>query len=107
MAIRLPGRALDSQLLGYSALMDHYALDCPTPRRLTAIAAVGQRTTLAREGVEWTLLPRVARFKVPDTPIEHIGVALKHEGVDLRLLSRLFALPVIHHINQHAPGEGT
>ena len=94
MAIRLPGRPLDSQLLGYSALMDHYALDCPTPRRLTAIAAVGQRTTVAREGVEWTLLPRVARFKVPETPIEHIGVALKHEGVDLRLLSRLFALPI-------------
>jgi Fic family protein len=63
------------------------------PRRLTAITAVGQKTTIVRDGVEWLLLPRGARFKVPTQPIEHFGVALKHEGVDLRVLSQLFAQP--------------
>jgi hypothetical protein len=76
--------------MGYSALIDVYDLDCPPPRRLTAIAAVGQKTTFVREGVEWLLLPRGARFRVPETPIEHLGVALKHEGVDLRVINRLF-----------------
>jgi len=90
MTPSLPGRPMNAQLLGYSALIDHYELDCPAPRRLTAIAAIGQKTTLIREGVEWLLLPRGARFKVPDNPIEHLGVALKHEGIDLRVLSRLF-----------------
>lgn len=81
---------MGAQLLGYSALIEHYQLDCPPPRRLTAIAAVGQKTTTVREGIEWALLPRGARFRIPETPIEHLGVALKHEGVDLRVLSRLF-----------------
>src|SRR3954470_4513959 len=90
MAGNLPGRPPGAQLLGYSALIDFYGLECPPPRRLTAIAAVGQKTTLSREGVEWLLLPKGARFRVPETAIEHLGVALKHEGVDLRVLSRLF-----------------
>ncbi|MDB5719469.1 MAG: Filamentation induced by cAMP protein Fic, partial [Alphaproteobacteria bacterium] len=90
MAGNLPGRPIGAQLLGYSALIDFYELDCPPPRRLTAIASVGQKTTVSREGVEWLLLPKGARFRVPETPIEHLGVALKHEGVDLRVLSRLF-----------------
>ena len=76
--MRLPGRPAGGQLLGYSALMEHYALDCPPPRKLTAIVAVGQKTTMTVEGVEWSLLPKVARFKVPNLPIEHLGVALKH-----------------------------
>ena len=81
---------MGAQLLGYSALIEAYELDCPPPRRLTAIAAVGQKTTYMREGVEWLLLPRGARFRIPETPIEHLGVALKHEGVDLRVINRLF-----------------
>ncbi|WP_342658129.1 Fic family protein [Sphingomonas sp. NY01] len=90
MGADLPGRPLGAQLLGYSALIDAYQLECPPPRRLTAIAAVGQKTTIMREGVEWVLLPRSARLRVPDAPIEHLGVALKHEGVDLRVIDRLF-----------------
>lgn len=94
MAGALPGRPLGAQLIGYSALIDHYDLDGPPPRRLTAIAAVGQKVTHVHEGVEWLLLPKGARFKVPERPIEHLGVALKHEGVDLRVLNRLFAAAV-------------
>ena len=77
-------------LLGYSALIDHYGLNVPLPRRLTVIAPVGQKTTKLRDGVEWLLLPRNANFRFPDTAIAHLGVALKHEGTDLRVLSKLF-----------------
>lgn len=87
----LSGRPPQAQLLGYSALIEAYDLACPPPKRLTAMAAVGQKTTTIREGVEWLLLPRGARFRIPDTRIEHLGVALKHEGVDLRVLHQLFS----------------
>jgi len=87
----LPGRPRDAQLLGYAALIEHYQLVCPPPRRLTALASVSQKSTIVREGVEWLLMPRGARFRIPETPIEHLGVALKHEGVDLRVLSQLFS----------------
>lgn len=89
--MHLPGRPYEAQLLGYAALIEHYGLECPSPRRLTAITGVGQKTSVIREGVEWLLLPRGARFRVPDEQIDHLGVALKHEGVDLRVLSQLFA----------------
>lgn len=86
----LPGRPFQAQLLGYSALIEEFNLECPPPKRLTAIAAVGQKTTSVSEGVEWVLLPRGARFRIPELRIEHLGVALKHEGVDLRVLHQLF-----------------
>ena len=88
--LELSGRPAETQLIGYAALIEHYGLTCPTPRRLTAFAAVGQRITQRREGVDWLLLPRSAGYRIPGRPIEHLGVALKHEGVDLRLLDRLF-----------------
>lgn len=94
MPVELPGRPLDAELLGYAALIDAFELDCPTPRRLTAVAPVGQKTTARREGVDWLLLPRSANYRIPATRIEHLGVALKHEGVDLRVLSRLFSLNI-------------
>lgn len=105
MASDLPGRPFGAQLLGYSALLEHYELECPPPRKLTAIAAVGQKTTLAMEGVEWLLLPRGSRFRVPDKPIEHLGVALKHEGVDLRVLSRLFKLDIENDLAEFVDGN--
>ena len=86
----LPGRPPDAQLIGYAALIDHYGLECASPRRLTAITAIGQRFTERRDGVDWLLLPRSASYRIPGRPIEHLGIALKHEGVDLRVLDRLF-----------------
>lgn len=29
-------------------------------------------------------------IRIPKTPVEHLGIALKHEGTDLRILQRLF-----------------
>jgi hypothetical protein len=90
----LPGRPSDAMLLGYSALIEHYQIACPPPRPLVAISAVGRKTSVVRDGATWLLLPRNANFRLPETPIGHLGPALKHEGVDLRILSRLFAQPV-------------
>ena len=101
MPTPLPGRPHDAQLLGYSALIEFYQIDCPPPRRLTAITSVGRKTTLQRDGAEWLLLPRGANFATPDTSIAHIGVALKHEGVDLRLLDRLFALDIADELSAY------
>lgn len=101
MPINLPGRPHDAQLLGYSFLIEHFELECPPPKRLTAIAAVGTKITQLREGVEWLLLPRGARFRVPETPIEHLGVALKHEGVDLRVINRLFEKDIEWELSQY------
>lgn len=81
--------------MGYAQLIETFDLDCPPPRRMTALMPIGQKRTEFREGTEWVLLPRNANYRVPDEPIEHLEVALKHEGVDLRVLSRLFKVPDI------------
>lgn len=86
----LPDRPPDAQLLGYAALIDLYQLDGPPPRRLTAIAPVARSTTHWQNGIEWLLLPRNSGLRPSRAPIEHLGLALKHEGTDLRVLSRLF-----------------
>lgn len=97
----LPGRPIGAQLLGYSRLLEDFRLDTPLPRRLTAVAAVGQKTVIREGGIEWILLPRQSGIRVPDLAIEHIGVALKHEGVDFRVLSRLFKLPIQEELTRY------
>lgn len=91
MAIPLPGKPEDAQLMGYAQLIEAFDLECPAPRRMTALVSIGQKRTAFREGTEWVLLPRNANYRIPEEPIEHLTVALKHEGVDLRVLSRLFS----------------
>ena len=104
----LPDRPPDAQLLGYAALIDAYQLECPPPRRLTAIASVARNTTRLHGGIEWLLLPRNSGLRAPRAPIEHLGVALKHEGTDLRVLSRLFkqdiARDLIAYVNANRSG---
>ena len=36
------------------------------------------------------LMPRSSSFRIQTVPMEHLGIALKHEGVDLRVLHCLF-----------------
>lgn len=86
----LPDRPPDAQLLGYAALIDLYQLDGPPPRRLTAIASVARSTTHWQNGIEWLLPPRNSGLRPSRAPIEHLGLALKHEGTNFRVLSRLF-----------------
>ena len=71
--------------VGYAALIGAYDLRVPLPRQLSAI---GERHRLM-EGDGWRIYsPRYA----PDASLEgHITFALKHEGLDLALLKRLFA----------------
>jgi len=39
-------------MMGYAHLIEAYGLDCPPPRRMTAMLPVGQKRTVVREGVE-------------------------------------------------------
>ena len=78
---RLPEAATPA---GYAALIDAYQLSVPIPAMLSAIGARHRRTD--QEG--WRLFgPRYA----PAATFEgHLTFALKHEGLDLAVLKRLF-----------------
>jgi hypothetical protein len=70
--------------VGYAALIGAYALAVPLPRTLSAI---GERHRIV-EGEGWRIMtPRHA----PHPTLEgHLTFALKHEGLDLAVLKRLF-----------------
>ena len=78
---RLPVTATPA---GYAALIDAHALAVPLPRRLSAIGA--RHKTIETE--DWRILaPRYA----PEASLAgHLTFALKHEGLDLAVLKRLF-----------------
>lgn len=78
---RLPERATPA---GYAALIHAYGLNVPLPRTLSAI---GERHRLT-EAENWRIYtPRHA----PEASLEaHLIFALKHEGVNLAVLKRLF-----------------
>lgn len=70
---------------GYAAVIDAYGLVVPLPRTLSAI---GEHHRI-REEAGWRILtPRYAAS--PDLA-GHLTFALKHEGLDLAVLARLFA----------------
>lgn len=78
---RLPERAKPA---GYAALIDSYGLSVPLPLTLSAI---GSRHRVVNEGGWRILTPR----HEPQASLEgHLTFALKHEGVDLAVLKRLF-----------------
>jgi len=78
---RLPETATPA---GYSALIDAYGLEVPLPRTLSA---TGEHHRI-REQDGWRIMtPRHA----PSPTLEgHLTFALKHEGLDLAVLKRLF-----------------
>ena len=80
---RLPETATPA---GYAALIDAYRLDVPVPITLSAIS-VGHKS-VTQGG--WRLFsPRYA----PDATLEgQLTFALKHEGLDLAVLKRLFQI---------------
>jgi Fic/DOC family len=77
----LPERGVPA---GYAALIDRYDLAVPLPRTMSAIGE--HHRVIEREG--WRMLtPRHA----PSADLEgHLTFALKYEGLDLAVLSRLF-----------------
>jgi len=77
----LPERA---KPLGYAALIDAYKLKVPLPRTLSAAS---ERHRIRTEN-QWRIVtPRHA----PSATLEgHLTFALKHEGLDLAVLKRLF-----------------
>ena len=79
---RLP---VTARLAGYAALIRGYDLRVPLPRNLSAI---GERHRFIEQGGWRIYSPRYA----PDASLEgHLTFALKHEGLDLTVLKRLFA----------------
>ncbi|KAB2919365.1 MAG: Fic family protein [Hyphomicrobiaceae bacterium] len=78
---RLPEQAKPA---GYAALIDAYGLSVPLPLTLSAIGS--RHRIISRDG--WRILtPR----HEPHASLEgHLTFALKHEGVDLAVLKRLF-----------------
>ncbi len=73
-----------AKLAGYSALIDQYDLQMPLPRQL---AAIGMRRNPSSFG-RWRLLTN--RQAAPASLGEQLEFALKHEGVNLSVLSALF-----------------
>lgn len=78
---RLPEPA---RLAGYSALIEAYDLAAPLPRTLCAIGA--HHRIVEADG--WRIL--TPRHAPSDTLEGHLTFALKHEGLDLVTLKRLF-----------------
>ena len=73
-----------ARLAGYSALIDRYELQIPLPRQL---AAIGTRRNPSSSD-KWRLATN--RQAVPEALGEQLEFALKHEGVNLSVLSALF-----------------
>src|SRR5262245_12289457 len=84
---RLPERATPA---GYASLIDAYSLEAPIPLTLSA---TGTRHKTLQSGGWRILTPRHA----PQATLEgHLTFALKHEGLDLAVLKRLFlAVPSV------------
>lgn len=69
---------------GHAALIEAFDLRVPRPDELVAI---GQRHTYRREG-RWRIL--TPRYRPGGTVAAHLAFALRHEGVELGVLSALF-----------------
>ena len=70
---------------GYAALIDVFDLHVPLPRTLSA---TGDRHRFRTDG-GWRIYS--PRYAPPPTLAGHLTFALKHEGLDLAVLKRLFA----------------
>jgi hypothetical protein len=70
--------------VGYAALIDRYELRVPLPPRLAAIA----RRFRPEPTAQWQMF--TPRRAPADSLVGHLKFALKREGVDLLVLSRLF-----------------
>jgi Fic family protein len=95
---RLPVVAIPA---GYAALIEAYSLAVPLPRILSA---TGKRHTIISEDNWRILTPRHA----PDTTLEsHLTFALKHEGVDLLVLKKLFEATGAKAVEEMVKGRPT
>ena len=79
------GIPANAQPAGYAALIVAFDLRVPAPDQLIAI---GEKHTYRAEG-RWRIL--TPRYLPRPTIAAHIEFALRHEGVDLGVLSALFA----------------
>lgn len=87
--------------VGYAALIAAFGLEVPSPDELVAI---GERHTYRRDG-RWRVL--TPRYRPKDTNAAHLDFALRHEGVDLGVLSALFRVMSPQVIEQWVRSEPT
>src|SRR3990172_5614161 len=73
---------------GYAKAIIDFALTVTSPHRLTLIASKGAKRTIERDGKTIIVLPPAYR-QAPGL-VSHLTFALKHEGVNLEVLSALF-----------------
>jgi hypothetical protein len=78
----------DTEPAGYARAIIDFALTVTTPHRLTFIAAKGAKQTLERDGKTVIVLPPA--YRQEPGLLSHLTFALKHEGVNLEVLSALF-----------------
>ncbi len=74
------------QTAGYSAVIDHFSLRVPLPRRLSGIAARHHKF----EDAHWLVL--TPRHAPTDGLAGHLRYALKWEGLELGVLASLFRM---------------
>lgn len=73
------------RLAGYEALMAHDELDVPLPLKLSAVSLKHRKYETDR----WQVF--TPKHLPPDTLAGHLIFALKHEPVDLGVLSKFFS----------------
>jgi hypothetical protein len=74
---------------GYSFLMDRFSLDVRMPRILSSIHGKSDRKSIILGREEEEYYPK--RYDPGDRWQDHIQFALKHEGVDLEILTAFFS----------------
>ena len=78
----------ETEPAGYAKAIIDFALTVTTPHRLTFIASKGAKRSSERDGKLVIVLPPAYRQEEHMT--NHLTFALKHEGVNLEILSALF-----------------
>ncbi len=76
---------VEAKPIGYAALIDALELTVPVPKTLSAIGK--KHTTIKKEG--WQIFG--PRYEPESSLSGHLTFALKHEGVDLAVLKKVFA----------------
>jgi hypothetical protein len=90
--------------IGYRWLIDRYGLTVTQPLRVETATGT-TRNTVSDGFTERRTVPEVLR---PDPTLAgHLTFALKHEGVHLELLSRLFAVGLVDELQEWVRAEPT
>jgi fido (protein-threonine AMPylation protein) len=95
--------------VGYIELIRHFRLRVLPPHRYTYIADIGRGAVKNEEHKITVILPKPYALKTPDNALHQLEFALKHEGVNLEIISACFAHihkdDITHFINEKPAGK--